>query len=218
LSALPFVSECPKCGQRAPIVLRGLDSRCAACGAARSLLAAPHVAFAGQPSRWGGLAASIAGTAILVLGLSSSAGVWLLLQSIWPAHWVGWAFALPLASASLLFGLPLLFGGNRLRRRGAERRLEVQLAAVRARVQHQRGPISAQQVAAELQLPEAEVDALLTRLAQEAATAVTLDVDAQGRVVYDFEGEDRRWRVLEEEAAADEQREPAVEPSKRQRR
>jgi hypothetical protein len=46
------------------------------------------------------------------------------------------------------------------------------------------------------------VDALMTELARERATAVTVDVDDQGHVVYDFDGEERRWRVLEEEAAA----------------
>ena len=193
-------SQCPKCGQRAPIVLHGLESRCAACGAPRFLLAAPSVSLAGQPSRLGGAAASIVGVSVLVLGLSFAAGLFFLLQSIWPASAVGWAFAVPTAAASLLFGLLLLLGGTRLRRHGSQRRLEVQLEAVRAMVQHRKGPISAFEVASKLQLPEAEVDGLLTRLAREKATAVTLDVDADGHVVYDFEGEERRWRVLEEDA------------------
>jgi hypothetical protein len=186
-------------------VLHGLDSRCAACGAPRFLLAAPNISFAGQPSRVGGLAASIAGMSVLVLGLSLSAGVWFLLQSIWPASAVGWAFAVPMVAASLLVGLLLMLGGRRLRKSGTARQQEVQLDAVRAVVQHRRGPISAVDVAGALQLPEAEVDALLTRLAREQATAVTLDVDSRGQIVYDFEGEERRWRVLEEEADADEQ-------------
>ena len=154
---------------------------------------------------------------MLVLGLSLSAGVWFLLQSIWPAHAVGWAFALPMAAASLLFGLLLLLGGNRLRKRGSARQREVQRQAVKAMVAHRRGPLSARDVAGELQLPEAQVDALLTQLAREQATAVTLDVDANGRVVYDFEGEERRWRVLEEADAQAElaEAERAREPSRR---
>jgi len=181
-------------------VLTGLESRCAACGAPRSLLAAaPTVSLAGQPSRLGGAAASIAGTAVLVLGLSLSGGVWLLLQSIWPAHAVGWAFALPMAVASLFFGLLLLLGGSRLRKHGSARQQAVQLDAVKSMVAHRRAPISAYEIAGSLKLPEAQVDALLTQLAREQATAVTLDVDAEGRIVYDFEGEDRRFRVLEEQ-------------------
>jgi hypothetical protein len=129
--------------------------------------------------------------------------VWFLLQSIWPASAVGWAFAVPMVAVSLLVGLLLMLGGRRLRQSGTARQQEVQLDAVKALVQHRRGPISALDVASALQLPEAEVDALLTRLAREQATAVTVDVDARGQIVYDFEGEQRRWRVLEEEADAE---------------
>jgi hypothetical protein len=196
-------STCPKCGQRAPIVLRGLDSRCAACGAPRFLLAAQSVSLAGQPSRVGGVAATIFGITVLVLGLSLAVALWFLLASFLPPA-VGWAFAIPTAAASLLFGFLLLFGGSKLRKRGSERQLEVQLDAVKAMVQHRRGPISAHEVASALELPEAQVDALLTRLAREKATAVTLDVDSEGRVVYDFEGEERRWRVLEEQESESE--------------
>lgn len=201
MTASTLGSACPRCQQRAPVVMRGLDSRCAACGAPRSLLAAPSVALAGQPSRVGGIAASIAGLTVLVLGLSLAAGLWLLLQSLWPASLIGWAFAVPVGAASLLFGLLLLLGGSRLRRSGQARQLQVQLEAVRALVEHRRGPISAFEVAGALELPEAQADDLLTRLAREKATEVTLDVDPQGHVVYDFEGEARRWRVLEEQAA-----------------
>lgn len=207
----PFATECPKCGQRAPIVLRGLDSRCSACGAPRFLLGGPNVSFAGQPARVGGAAASIAGTSVLVLGLSSAAGVWFLLQSIWPTHAFGWALALPMAAASLLFGSLLLFGGSKLRRHGAERQQAVQLEAVKGFVQHRRGPVTAQEVASSLDLPEAQADLLLTQLAQKTATDVTVDVDAQGRVAYDFQGEERRWRVLEEEAEREDEASDAAE-------
>jgi len=200
----PFSSPCPKCGQRAPIVLRGIDSRCAACGAPRSLLSAPNVSLAGQPSRVGGLLMSLVGSSVLVLGLATSAGLWFLLQSLAPSRSFGWAFAIPTFAVSLLAGLALLISGRRLRNSGTAHRQGVQLEAVRAFVQHRRGPISAADVASALQLPEPEVEPLMTRLAREHATAVTLDVDARGQVVYDFEGEERRWRVLEEDAAAEE--------------
>jgi hypothetical protein len=184
-------------------VLRGLDSRCAACGAPRFLLAGPHVGLAGRPSKLGGAAASLAGVAVLVLGLSLAASLFFLLSAFLPVA-VGWAFAVPTAAASLLFGVLLLLGGSRLKKSGAARQERVALDAVRAVVQHRRGPISAAEVATSLQLPEPEVDALLTQLAREKATAVTVDVDPQGHVVYDFEGEERRWRVLEEQDAEQE--------------
>ena len=193
-------SECPKCGQRAPIVLKGLDSRCAACGAPRFLLAAPNVSLAGQPSRVGGLAASLAGVGVLGHGLSLSAGLWFLGHALSPTSTWSWALAVPVFGMSMLVGLLLLIGGTKLRRSGAARRRAVELEAVSSMVRHRRGPISAFEIARSLELPESQVDALLSELAREKATAVTLDVDADGHVVYDFEGEERRWRVLEEQA------------------
>ena len=216
MTGSPFTSPCPKCGQRAPVVLRGLDSRCAACGAPRSLLAAaPTVSLAGQPSRVGGLVLSLAGVSTLVLGLALAAGVLFLLQSLMPTHAFGWALAIPIFAFSLLAGVFLLLGGRRLRSSGTARQQEVQLEAVKALVAHRRGPLSAGDVAISLQLPEEQADQLLSRLAREQATAVTLDVDARGQVVYDFEGEERRWRVLEEDADADEAQEPPPERAKR---
>lgn len=213
--ASPFATECPSCGQRAPVVLRGLDSRCAACGAPRFLLGGPNVSLAGKPSHVGGTVASIAGLFVLVLGLSGAAAVWFLLQSLWPAQAFGWALGVPIATASLLFGVLLLFGGSRLRRRGAARQQDVQLEAVKSMVQHRRAPLTAQEVASALDLPEAQADALLTRLARETATDVTLDVDTAGRIVYDFQGEARRWRVLEEEEADGEAPPPAERVTRR---
>ena len=198
-------------------MLHGLESRCAACGASRFLLAAPNVSLAGQPSRVGGIAATIAGATLSVLGLSVAAGLWFLLQSFFPGTLVGWAFAVPVAVASLLFGSLLMFGGRKLRKSGEARQEQVQLEAVKAMVQHRKGPISALEVATALQLPEPQVDALLTRLAREQATAVTVDVDAQGHIVYDFEGEERRWRVLEEDTVGEADEQEAVEPQRMKR-
>lgn len=203
MTGSPLASPCPKCGQHAPIVLRGLESRCAACGAPRFLLAAPSVALAGRPSKLGGAAASLAGIAVLVLGLSLAVGLFFLLSAFLPVA-VGWAFAVPTAAASLLFGILLLLGGSRLTKSGTARQQQVALDAVRSVIKHRKGPISAAQVASSLQLPEPEVDALLTQLAREKATAVTVDVDPEGHVVYDFEGEERRWRVLEEQEPQEE--------------
>ena len=105
-----------------------------------------------------------------------------------------------------------------MRQSGSARQLQVQLDAVRSMVQHRRGPISAAQVASSLELPEPEADALLTQLAREKATAVTVDVDAQGHVVYDFEGEERRWRVLEDPPTAQEAWQEAPSASRERRK
>lgn len=195
-----LASPCPTCGARAPIVLRGLDSCCSACGAARFLLAGPNVSFAGKPSRFGGIAASFVGVFVSGLGLSISAGLWFLGHAIAPGSTWSWALSVPVFGLSMLLGLALLVGGAKLRRHGAAREHEVQLQAVRSLVEHRRGPVSAHEISERLELPETEVDALLMELSRLSPSAVTIDVDASGRVVYDFEGEERRFRVLEETA------------------
>jgi len=61
---------CPSCGQHAPVVLQGLVARCAACGAVRAPFEVPSVTLAGQPAKVGGIAATLAGSLVLVVGLS----------------------------------------------------------------------------------------------------------------------------------------------------
>jgi hypothetical protein len=195
-----FSPRCKSCGQRAPIVLRGLETRCSACDALR-LPTAPSVSFAGQPARVGGLFAWLAGWATLALGLSFSLALLLLLQSIWPSSAVGYAFALPLSVASLFFGTLLILGGRSLRRRGVEKQLGVRREAMRALIAHRGGSVTTAQAAAALAIDEPAADALLTALAREQPTQVRLEVDDDGTLRYDFRGDDARFRVMEEQAA-----------------
>lgn len=192
-----FSPRCKSCGQNAPIVFRGIETRCAACGAPRLPLA-PSVTLAGEPSRFGGIAAGFAGWAALVVGLSGSLGLFLLLQSIWPGLWVGYAFALPLATISLFFGLAFILGGRNLRRRGEDKRRRVQRDAVRALISHRGGSVTSAEAAQALAIDEAVADALLTQLSRESASPVRLEVDDDGTFRYDFRGDEQRFRVLEE--------------------
>ena len=197
MPASSFSPRCNSCGQRAPIVLRGIETRCSACDALR-LPSGPSVSLAGQPARVGGLFASLAGWATLVIGLSSSGALLLLLQSIWPASLIGYAFALPFAVASLFFGTLLILGGRNLQKRGIEKQLGVRREAIRALIAHRGGSVTSAEAATALGIDEAAADALLTALAREQATSVRLDVDDDGTLRYDFRG-DARFRVLEDE-------------------
>ncbi|MGC4087714.1 MAG: hypothetical protein QM756_07425 [Polyangiaceae bacterium] len=213
-----FSPRCASCGQRAPIVFRGIETRCAACDALRSPIT-PSVSFAGQPSRVGGIAASLAGWAILVIGLSGSLGVLLLLQSIWPASMVGYAVGLPLGAVSLFFGMLLVFGGRSLRRRGVEKSLAVRREAMRALIAHRKGTLTSRDAAGALGIDEAEADALLTQLSRESTSSVRLDVDDDGTLRYDFNDVDQRFRVLEErENPRAAEQAPDAEPAARRSR
>lgn len=191
---------CPHCGQRAPVVLRGLEAHCTACGGRRPPLAPQSLTLTGQPSRIGGTLATLSGALVLLVGLSLATFLGLLLQSIWPGSFVGWAFAIPIAAVTLFVGLGLLFGGRRLKRKGMDARRRVQLDAIRALANHRGGSVTALEAAKALDLPEEECDALLTQLAKDPRENVSLDVDDDGQIHYLFGIPEKRWRVLEETA------------------
>ena len=183
-------------------MLRGVEARCTACGAPRPPFASRSVNLAGQPSRVGGTLAAVSGWIVLVMGLSFSAFLGLLLQSIWPASFVGYAFALPVAVLSLFFGLGLVLGGSKLKKSGTLAQQKTRIEAIRALVAHRGGIITAADAARALNVPEDECDALLTQLAKDPSQNVSLDVDDDGQIQYLFGVPEKRWRVLEQRAEA----------------
>jgi len=216
MPASSFSPRCNSCGQRAPIVFRGIETRCSACDALR-LPSAPSVSLAGQPARVGGLFALVAGWATLLIGLSGSGALLLLLQSIWSDGLVGYAFALPLAVASLFFGTLLILGGRSLQKRGTEKQLGVRREAIRALIAHRGGSVTSAEAAAALGIDEAAADGLLTALAREQATNVRLEVDDDGTLRYDFRGDDARFRVLDDQEALAAEDEAAPAGARRSR-
>jgi hypothetical protein len=136
----------------------------------------------------------------LVSGLSLSAFLWLLLQSIWPHSMVGWAFAVPIAVLSLFFGGGLVFGGKRLHKSGESAQKKARVEAIRALVAHRGGMVTAAEAAQALNVSESESDGLLTELAKDPDQNVSLEVDDDGRIRYLFGLAEQRWRVLEEQA------------------
>ena len=135
-----------------------------------------------------------------MVGLSIAIFAGLILQSIWPASFFGWAVAIPIAMLSLFAGLALLLTGRRLERRGVDVRRGVQFDALRALAAHNGGAISAERASAALNLTEAECDELLTELAKDPREDVSLEVDDDGQIIFLFGIPEKRWRVLEETA------------------
>jgi hypothetical protein len=191
---------CPRCGQRAPILLRGIDALCTACGAKRLPFTGKTLNLAGKGSRIGGAAARFFGWATLVFGTSIAAFLALIFQSIWPEGFVGYAFAIPVMILSVAIGVPLVLGGKRLGRHGEEKERQTRLQAIRSLAAHRRGAITARDVAAALAMPELAADALLTDLARNPDENVSLDLDDNGNIYYLFGlgGEalhEARWRI-----------------------
>src|ERR1700759_4715128 len=113
---------CPKCGQRAPIVVRGLEAFCTVCGARRTPFASDILNLAGEPARFGGYAARALGGGTLGIGLFLALSLGLIAQAIGsmlvPGSWLGLAIGIPIAVLSVALGVFGLDGGKKLRRAG----------------------------------------------------------------------------------------------------
>ncbi|MBI4704082.1 MAG: hypothetical protein HY744_23485 [Deltaproteobacteria bacterium] len=194
---------CPRCGQRAPIVLRGLGAACTVCGAPRTPFAAPALNLAGRPARFGGFAAGIFGWALMVLGLAVSLMLGLAAHTVGqavfgPQSLLGLAFGVPVALVTLALSTVLLLGGRKLRRSGDAAERAAQLQTIRALAEHRQGTLTAADAARALSVAEAQADALLTELAKDPDADVSLELDAEGRIRYLFGAAERdgRWRDL----------------------
>lgn len=197
--AAPNNAICPSCRQRAPIRLRGVEAFCAVCGAKRTPFTALNTKalnLAGKPSRWGGTAAKVIGTLILVMGLTFTVSLGLIVYAIASTVGIAVGVSLPFLVLTLLFGGGFLFGSRKLRQQGDQSERQAQLETVRALAAHRGGNVTAYDVATALQLPEAKADEMLTELAKDPEGDVTLELDAEGRLRYLFGATDAdRWRL-----------------------
>lgn len=206
-------ATCAHCRQRAPIVLRVTEARCAVCGGLRTpFFAATVLNLAGKPATVGAHVARGAGCAVATLGSSLAAVIGILAFAVarvgealglWAAGGLGalglaLAFAVPAWAA----GLGLYLGGRALARRAQERRRAAELETIHALAKHKGGAITADEAARALSIPLAEADAWLTQLVREPNENVSVELDDEGVIRYGFGGErlEARWRILEERA------------------
>lgn len=178
------------------------------CGAKRIPFTARTVNLAGQPAKVGGIAARVFGWVTLVFGSTVALGLMLILQAIWPAGWLGYAVAIPIALLTLAVSLTAIIGGKALGNYGKRSELSAQHETIRALAQHRNGWVTASEVARALGVSEERADDMLTDLAKQGGD-VSLDLTDDGRIVYLF-GLGRealgnaRWRIAEERAAENE--------------
>jgi hypothetical protein len=177
--------SCPHCGQRAPIVHRGLLSYCTACGQPRAPFSATSVTLAGQPSKVGGTIAAVLGWLVLGGGMMIALTVGLLLQALFPAAIAGYGIGGMIALVSLGIGLALLFSGRGLRRLGARAAQDVRDQAILALAAQKGGVLTARDVSLALGDSEPESDRLLTDMTKRGDEAI-LDMDEEGRLSYRF--------------------------------
>lgn len=178
---------CPSCGQSAPLVYRGVSAFCSACGKPRFPLTAGAVNLRGKPAKIGGKVATVAGWLLLFGVLATALIVGALLQAIFPVGAVlGWIVGGVIAVVGVVASLVLLFGGRALSRSGTSAAREAQLDALGTLAAYQRGIVTAHMASESLGLSVAQADALLTSLAKQPESGVTLEVDDDGKITYRF--------------------------------
>jgi hypothetical protein len=177
---------CPHCGQNAPVVYRGVTAYCAACGQLRVPLTGSALNLAGQPSRVGSVLARVFGWIVLGVGLSFALGIGALAHIIFPGGIVGLAIALPIAVLSLTVGVLALRGGKHLDEKSASAEKNARAQAVFALASHKGGTLTALDASRALDMPLAAAESLLQSLAKEQYEQVSVDVDANGTLVYRF--------------------------------
>lgn len=178
--------RCPFCRQNAPLVNRGPLAYCAACKRLRSTFSPRAVNFTGRPSKLGGRVGMVLGWAVLICGAVVALAATVALELLIPGAYVGFAVGIPILLLTLLFGLPLLLGGRRLQRAGAEAERRGLNAALFALASHQGGTVTIEDAARCLEVDPAQAETWLTGLARARPDDVSLEVDDEGRLFYVF--------------------------------
>lgn len=178
---------CPRCRQHAPVVYRGVNAFCTACGAPRMPLSSNSVNLAGRSSKVGGVVTRTIGWIVLVAGLLLGFGTLGTCGAI-----VGFASAapyllgVPVITLALVVGWLLMRSGKELSAEGTRAQKTARTQAVFALANVRGGLLTALDVSQAMGTSVADADALLTSLAKEQPENVTLDIDDQGAVFYRF--------------------------------
>lgn len=147
-------------------------------------LTGPAVNLAGKPSQVGGTLTRAFGWLTLVGGVSVGLLVLFVLWAALPTPGLGFAIGVPIALASVAFGLLLLSSGGALRRTGAHAEREARVRAALALATHQGGVVRAVELARGAQLSLHDADELLTSLAKTEPERWAVELDPQGELYF----------------------------------
>ncbi len=176
---------CPYCQQDAPLIYRGITAYCTACGRQRALLSSTSVSFAGKPAHVGGIVVRTFGYLGLTFGVGFALFVGLFVGLVASAT-AGLITGGVLTALTLIFALPMLFGGKKLEASGDHERDQQRVQAVFALAANRGGVLRARDAAAALDMPIDAADTFLTELAKRRYDEMNVDVSESGEVVYTF--------------------------------
>jgi hypothetical protein len=178
---------CPRCRQNAPIVYRGVNAFCTACGAPRSVLANTSVNLAGQPSKVGGQVTRVFGWIVLVVGTLLAAGTFAACSAlVGSAAAAPFVLAIPIALVSWVLSYFLLKGGKSLEKSGEDRQKATRTQAVFALANTRGGMVTPADLGQAIGISAKEADDVLTAMAKESPDHVSIEVDDNGTIYYRF--------------------------------
>lgn len=175
---------CPNCKQDAPIIYRGLNAYCTACGQPRSVLSTGSVTMAGQPAKVGGAVVRTLAYVVLATGTAFSLLAGMLFSLF--SSTAGLTAGLLFGALTLLVSMPMMFGGKKLEKSGADEQNSKRAQAVFALAANRGGVLRPADVAGSLQISLQQADDFLTNLAKTRGDEVDVDVTDHGEVVYKF--------------------------------
>ncbi|MDP3278067.1 MAG: hypothetical protein Q8Q09_22970 [Deltaproteobacteria bacterium] len=181
-----YGTTCPHCKQQAPTRVRDFRVFCTACDHERGPLSGGitmPLDMVGKPSQYGGIAAKVIGTIVLLISLA--------IVALTATAAVAWSSAI-LGTLAFLLALVggtastlLLRGGAKLQKQGVTAERTAREQSLTAAARNRGGLITVNEAAKVLNVPPAEADALLTELAREG-TRVHVEVDGQGVLQFVF--------------------------------
>ncbi|MFO0663548.1 MAG: hypothetical protein U0174_06330 [Polyangiaceae bacterium] len=192
---------CPRCGQQAPLVYRGVIPYCTACGAPRAPLVAKSVTYAGKTAQVGGTVAKAFGWGALAMGLPVALFFFSVLTWLFDSATVGAIFGVPILCFTVALWLIGFLSGRSLKKSGDESQRTTHEQAVFALAVTRKGNLTGQEVAHAMGLSLSASEELLTDMAKRLPDQMAVDVDDQGVLHYRFPRIDleHRIRVTEEE-------------------
>ncbi|MDB4944233.1 MAG: hypothetical protein JWP97_3767 [Labilithrix sp.] len=179
---------CPRCRQNAPIVYRGVNAFCTACGAPRGVLASPSVNLAGQPSKVGGQVTRVFGWITLIVGSLVAAGLFAACSAVIGTSAAAAPFiaSVPVAVIAWVLSYFMLKGGKSLAKSGEDQQKATRRQAVFMLANTRAGNVSPADLAQAIGVTAEEADDILTAMAKETPEHVSIEVDDNGTIFYRF--------------------------------
>jgi hypothetical protein len=149
-------------------------------------LSSTTVNAAGRPAQVGGSLARVLGWMALVGGSLAGLTVGAILQAIFPLGIAGYVVGGAIFGVAALIGVLALTGGRKLHTHGLTAEREARERAVTALARRQQGMVTPAEAAQAMNVSPEIADEVLTAMAKRPETAVSLEVEDDGRLVYHF--------------------------------